>query len=138
MRSSRIVFVLAYVAVFLLTATEPARAQANSLPAMIRQQYGLINLPLPIETDVSCGVTPVQLLKGDAARIEDVFYNLGTAACTLRHGANVTTTTGYLLSPAGGFLSENWTQDLTLQTYEMWCVCAGAGNNIHVLSLDLQ
>jgi hypothetical protein len=131
--------VLPLLAVALLLATASlSHADNSTLPQLVAQQYGLVNLPLLVESDVAVGTSAVQLTKASASRIENGFVVTTSSFCTIRHNSNVTITNGIALTGTGGSYIENWRDDLYQQTYETWGICNAAAQTIHVWELFLQ
>lgn len=131
-------YVLLALIVAVLTAATMARAQNRTALGVVQQLYALGSAPLSVDKDFTVGTTPVMIHPNDPSDVENIVVDLGTSACTVQHSPSVTTSSGYLLSAAGGSYIEDFRADLTLPTEQLWAVCAASGGAIHVTSLDLQ
>lgn len=131
--------VIALAAILLLAASAFAQTAAPTINQQLLQQlYLLRNGPLIEQTDVTVGTSATLILPLDASRVEDVVSDTGTSNCAIRHDDQVSITDGILLVAGGGSLSENFVQDLTLPTGQMWAICASSGGTLHLLTVDLQ
>jgi hypothetical protein len=84
------------------------------------------------ETDVTVGVTVVQLLKPNQQRFWVSFSNNGAATVVISKSQVVTATTGWPI-PAGGTLGFSWLGDGDISTEGWFGISAGAGNGVHII-----
>lgn len=126
------------VAALFLCLPAPAAAQTTTTYGLVQKYYGLQTPPVTTDSDVSVGTTAKELTKNDGARIEDIFFNLGSSNCYISHSNQVSTSSGYALLAGGGGIVESWRDDLTLPTEAMWAVCSSGTNDIHITELDLR
>lgn len=117
-----------------------AFAQSGAAPPatvgdLLALHYGVPNAVIVNKT-VTCGTSATKLTVDDATRFADVFANGGTASCQLWHTSGVSSTIGYPLA-VGGVITEDWRDDMTLPTNQMWCYCGAASTTISITELKI-
>lgn len=110
-------------------------AQPHIVTDLLALHYGVPNAIIVNKTE-PCGTTPTEITVDDATRFADIFANGGTSACQLWHTPSVSSTLGYPLV-VGGVITEEWRDDMTLPTYQMWCYCGAASTTISITELKL-
>jgi hypothetical protein len=89
-----------------------------------------------IEADVTVGTTAIWLAPRGGAIIERIITNNGAAAIAISTLTSVTATKGIQLA-AGGTLSFQALEDFDLATCDLYAISSGAGNSVHVISVQL-
>jgi len=129
----RIALLTVAAVVFTLATAAVSPARAQSLAAQMKSFYGLNRGGQLVEKDVTCGTSPVKVFNSDPSRLWGLEVVTGANNCALGRTGAVTTTNGTLLTATGGSYNESWVEDGFIVGYEMWCICAGAGTNLHVV-----
>jgi hypothetical protein len=83
-------------------------------------------------SDVTVGVTAVQLVTVNARRIKLRMCNFGGANVVFERDASVTATTGIQLSP-GQTIELTAPEDFELVTKQLFGISSFAGNAIHII-----
>lgn len=88
------------------------------------------------ETDVTVGTSVVTVAKRNGACIERIISNCGAATIFVSSKVGVAVNAGIPLA-AGGTLSFQVKIDVDLASCELFAISAGAGNGVHVISVNL-